>query len=696
MSTGPGPSGTPDLEVREVHPNGSHRKRRGLFFTPWVIARSLARLVLDRLGPKAVETPLKVIDPFVGEGVLLDAWSREVMDRSDGCPGGSSTEDQHRIVEQLYGADLDGQMLSACAKRLGRQDATWTGWAGSHLKVLDALAAPIVGSTDQETSWSQQYPEVFRQGGFDVVLANPPWEKVRVNDREFFSAIRPGFSRLARIERDREKERLLQDPGVKGEYEAYRLQVGRLGRIARDQYATAKSGGDLDTYKLAVERCLALANLGGMVGMIIPDGLLCDWGARKLRELILCHHSLLDVMRLKTGGALFPEIHANLGVLLLVIAKGRERSRRTFRISSTIRKAEELDRPNFLGLEVALVRASTHHLMIPLLECRQEVDMLRACLAFPALGDWPQSRFQPRREMDMTLHRHLFRGEGGETQRGEVVSPASRPAEAKRPAPDGAHSGPPVIAEGHLAHPVNLGQARRGGDTPGCSPWLEKSPGEGWKDPEEKGGGQNDDLSLVPLLEGKHLAPYRLLPHRWRYRVPRSAARYVDCHRIAWRAVADRAMRRRLVAAWVPPGVALGNSLQFTLGQAEDGMDHLLWLLAWMNSRMAEAQLAWWCTTNNINGFHLLTCRLPLFLPTRENREVVGWAAGLTALGAERSTLPSALLARANRIRSAKERREAIEAIDQFFRRLYKLDETTWGRLVLDRTASVESWAFQR
>ena len=35
--------------------------------------------------------------------------------------------------------------------------------------------------------WRLAFPEVFAQGGFDVVLANPPWERIAVEDEEFFA-----------------------------------------------------------------------------------------------------------------------------------------------------------------------------------------------------------------------------------------------------------------------------------------------------------------------------------------------------------------------------------------------------------------------------------------------------------------------------------------------------------------------------
>jgi Eco57I restriction-modification methylase len=33
-----------------------------------------------------------------------------------------------------------------------------------------------------------EFPEVFERGGFDVMLGNPPWERIKLQEKEFFAA----------------------------------------------------------------------------------------------------------------------------------------------------------------------------------------------------------------------------------------------------------------------------------------------------------------------------------------------------------------------------------------------------------------------------------------------------------------------------------------------------------------------------
>jgi hypothetical protein len=39
--------------------------------------------------------------------------------------------------------------------------------------------------------WPLQFPQVFARGGFDCVLGNPPWERIKLQEEEFFATRNP-------------------------------------------------------------------------------------------------------------------------------------------------------------------------------------------------------------------------------------------------------------------------------------------------------------------------------------------------------------------------------------------------------------------------------------------------------------------------------------------------------------------------
>src|SRR5205807_791706 len=43
--------------------------------------------------------------------------------------------------------------------------------------------------------WQREFPDVFAEdGGFDVVLGNPPWERLKLQEREWFAARCPAIT----------------------------------------------------------------------------------------------------------------------------------------------------------------------------------------------------------------------------------------------------------------------------------------------------------------------------------------------------------------------------------------------------------------------------------------------------------------------------------------------------------------------
>lgn len=54
----------------------------------------------------------------------------------------------------------------------------------------------------QALHWPMEFPDIMARGGFDVIIGNPPWERIKLQEKEFS---RLGMHRLQR--------RLTRQPG---------------------------------------------------------------------------------------------------------------------------------------------------------------------------------------------------------------------------------------------------------------------------------------------------------------------------------------------------------------------------------------------------------------------------------------------------------------------------------------------------
>ena len=134
--------------------------------------------------------------------------------------------------------------------------------------------------------WQVAFPRLWddwqaqdNPGGFDAVIGNPPWERVKLQQVEWFAARRP---EIAKAQRAAERKRLIQalkdagDP-LAGAFVQAEQQANATARMARScgDYPLL-SGGNVNFYSLFVERAMALVKPQGMVGLLTPSGIASD------------------------------------------------------------------------------------------------------------------------------------------------------------------------------------------------------------------------------------------------------------------------------------------------------------------------------------------------------------------------------------------------------------------------------------
>lgn len=125
-------------------------------------------------------------------------------------------------------------------------------------------------------------PSGYRHGGFDAIVGNPPWDRIKLQQVEWFAARRPDIAKAQRAS-DRAKMikalKTANDP-LFDAYEKADKRAADTMRIARKggQYPLL-SRGDINLYSLFVERAHALVRPRGMVGLLTPSGIASDLSA---------------------------------------------------------------------------------------------------------------------------------------------------------------------------------------------------------------------------------------------------------------------------------------------------------------------------------------------------------------------------------------------------------------------------------
>lgn len=179
--------------------------------------------------------------------------------------------------------------------------------------------------------WELEFPEVFYtedgqpkpNPGFDAVIGNPPWDRIKVSDKEFFRYRAPEIANAqTAAARKRQLDKLARE--LSPLWRDYQLAVEdseRFGDYLRgSQQFKLSAKGDINSYPVFVERGLAITSPTGYLGMITPTGLVTDFTNRELLSSILKTGQLRRAEDFENKG-LFPDVDDRFKFSLIVISR---------------------------------------------------------------------------------------------------------------------------------------------------------------------------------------------------------------------------------------------------------------------------------------------------------------------------------------------------------------------------------------
>ncbi|MGK7949961.1 MAG: N-6 DNA methylase [Xenococcaceae cyanobacterium] len=127
--------------------------------------------------------------------------------------------------------------------------------------------------------WALEFPEVFENGGFSCVLGNPPWERIKLQEKEFFatkdSAIANAKNKAARTKLI--NKLATSNPQLLAEFEDAKHDADATSKFLRESNrCPLTSRGDINTYSVFAETTRNIISTTGRVGIIVPTGIATD------------------------------------------------------------------------------------------------------------------------------------------------------------------------------------------------------------------------------------------------------------------------------------------------------------------------------------------------------------------------------------------------------------------------------------
>lgn len=222
-------------------------------------------------------------------------------------------------------------------------------WAVAHDEAEPSLATVEAAARTacrkaRVLHWWVAFPHIASQGGFTVMLGNPPWERIKLQEEEFFAARSPQVAqainkaerarriewlRQGRLQQKLDGEPLDDRPPSAQEHALYReFEQAKRTAEAASSFVHAEGGrypltgiGDVNTYALFAETFAQLTASGGRAGLIVPTGIATDDSTKAFLASISQSGRLVSLLDFENREGVFPAVDSRQKFCLLTLGQ---------------------------------------------------------------------------------------------------------------------------------------------------------------------------------------------------------------------------------------------------------------------------------------------------------------------------------------------------------------------------------------
>lgn len=274
--------------------------------------------------------------------------------------------------------------------------------------------------------WEVAFPGVWTDweagrpaGGFDAVIGNPPWDRNKLQEIEWFKTRAPEIAGAHTAADRNEGIRHLRDEGdpLWEEYVQAGERANAMGQWAnKSNHYPLLGGGDVNLYSLFVERAMNLIHPEGLVGLLTPSGIYGGKTAARFFRTIFNAGRVAGLFDFENRGVFFPDVHPSLKFCLLLFG-GEQRKYDESDFAFFLHDTNEIRGPErcftLSPQQIASLNPNTG--TAPVFRLRRDVDLTVGIYErHPVLelnnpqGGQRAYDVDYRRMFDMTNHSYLF------------------------------------------------------------------------------------------------------------------------------------------------------------------------------------------------------------------------------------------------------------------------------------------------
>jgi hypothetical protein len=267
-----------------------------------------------------------------------------------------------------------------------------SGGTARDFRVIGGLIARAhaLASEQHFLHWQIAFPGVWKNwasaepdGGFDAVIGNPPWDRMKMQEVEWFAARAPQVALQARAADRKAKIAEMKAAGdpLIAQYEHASATAERAMTLARrcGDYPLL-SRGDINIYALFVERAQALVHQHGIAGLLVPTGILSDSGSEQFMKAIIKGQRFvagIDFFNKRGDDTLFfPDVYYRFKFCILV-ASAPARKQSSGEAAFFVRDARNIDPAKFVRIsETSLNEMNPGRFLLPFIKDARDIEVV--------------------------------------------------------------------------------------------------------------------------------------------------------------------------------------------------------------------------------------------------------------------------------------------------------------------------------
>jgi len=289
---------------------------------------------------------------------------------------------------------------------------------GQYIDLLEEINA--VAQKYHFFHYEIEFAEIFQKShkGFHCIIGNPPWDKTKFDDKDFFPQYRSSYRTLKQSEKEKIRKEVLEYAHVQKAYNEQKDQIEKTNEYYKITYPYNAGAGDGNLFRFFIEKNLSLLSEKGSLTYLTPSAWIYEDGSTKLRKHILEKFEIDFFYQFENRNAIFERVHRSYKFATFQISSMSLRAIGEAIYKQTQQKSIPV---RFMQTEASVLKTNKHiieysytdietlskeHHSFMEVKTNQDLEILRKIYG----------KFEPiqsdfidfRRELDSSLDKNLF------------------------------------------------------------------------------------------------------------------------------------------------------------------------------------------------------------------------------------------------------------------------------------------------